>query len=283
MKKGHRRPQYYRDVTIMVTFQSGVAIIRFGLYGGYLSISSTHMRPERVKQEMKNLLTGWEFRDRLPSTFPKGWRGVGTYFRKQTKDNEWWVFSRPFRQGGHLPSFSREGSLVGYYIEEGIGIEIGHEIPFQYEEGASRTIETFRYSGTTRSPKWFDTFMVEIVAKLFEGERVCAISADPYTFETIYTRREAETCKGFHLVAVCPVIYLSNGRVKHVWKERTVDAPNHKNGTFLFSIGENVYGVMADREGYGYLLPYTFHKIQSYLEGLPVDQLASEIERIRFI
>lgn len=283
-EKERRKPQYYQDVTIMAAFCGGeVVVVRFGLYGAYVSISSM-LTSESIKQGMAELLVGWELRDRLPQTFPQEWHEEnGTYFHRQIRDNGWYVFAKPMSQGGCLSSLTPDGRLISYYISEGVGIEIGYEIPFNYGDGASQTMRTFRYAANCRAPEWFEKFMVEIVMKLFDGKLICALSADPYTFETIYTRIEAEKLEGFHLVPVCPVIYLSNGRIERVLDKETVDHPNHENGTFLFQTGKNVYGVMEDREGFGYMLPFTFKKIHYYPQGLPVSQLASEIESIRVV
>lgn len=141
-------------------------------------------------------------------------------------------------------------------------------------------MRTYLHSGV-KPPRWIDEFLVRSALEIFKGKKVIAISSKPYTFKTIYTRVELDAQKDFRLAEICRTLYLSNGEIIEIIEEKTVDHSNCKNGTFLFQIDTNIYGVLEDRSGFGYLLPYTFQKIQFYPDGLPVENLAEEIEKAR--
>lgn len=282
--KEKHTPKYHENTTVQIVFQTGeIIVIRFGLYGGYCSISSS-LTIRQINRELAKQLPEWEIRNRFPDTFPDGWKKENiTHFHRKLSDNEdWYVWARCDSQqsGDDLYSLNWRAELIRYYISDGFTILTGKEIPLQWGEDCSRTVRTYLSSGE-KPPKWLNEFFVRLTLEIFKGKKVIAISLKPYTFKTIYTRVESDAQKDFRLAETCRTLYLSNGEISETMEEKTVDHSNCKNGTFLFQIDTNIYGVLEDRNGFRYLLPYTFQKIQFYPDGLPVENLAEEIEKAR--
>jgi len=180
-----------------------------------------------------------------------------------------------------LNGFDENGRLVSNYISEGLVVQLGYGSQSYLQKG-KKDIAVLEHTSES-SPDWFDDLMLNFVSQFFTDDTIRTICIGPRVWETIYTRDEASRCKDFRLVKVIPVKYWKHGQLSHVWGKTTVDLPNHNRGTFLFEMGKDVYGILEDRTGFGYLLPYTFQKIQRYPNGQSTENLQQEVQNARII